>query len=205
MLTVGDRPLLERTILQLRRAGIREVNLTTHYLPERISHHFGDGQAFGVKISYSNEDQPLGTAGGLKSVKRPDGPFLVINGDILTGVSFQEMLSFHQNHEAVMTVGVRKHEVTVPFGVVECDDVRITELREKPSITLFINAGIYLLEPAACEYIPDGRHFDMTDLIQALLGSGRTVVGFPIIEYWRDVGTQEDYLRAQDDLRHGRI
>jgi dTDP-glucose pyrophosphorylase/CBS domain-containing protein len=205
MLPVGDRPLLERTIQQLRRAGIRDVNLTTHYLPDNIVQHFGDGEAFGVKLSYAKEDHPLGTAGGLKLVKRPDGPFVVINGDILTRVSFQDMLLYHRKHAAELTVGVRRYEVKVPFGVVECDDVRITQVREKPSLTLFINAGIYLLEPSACDRIPDGQHFDMTDLIQALLDAGRTVVSFPIMEYWLDVGHHEDYQKAQDDVRAGRI
>lgn len=205
MLPVGDRPLLERSIEQLRRSGIRDVSLTTHYLPESIISHFGDGEAFGVRISYSNEDQPLGTAGGLKLVKRPDGPFVVINGDILTGVSFEEMLRYHRTYGAEMTVGVRKHDVKVPFGVVECDDARITALREKPLLTLLINAGIYLLDPSAYDLIPEGEHFDMTDLIRKMLDEERMVVSFPIIEYWQDVGRPEDYQQAQDDLRNALI
>lgn len=205
MLLVGDRPLLELTIQQLRRAGIREVNLTTHYLPENIVRHFGDGEAFGVRLSYAREDHPLGTAGGLKLLKRADGPFLVINGDILTGVSFQEMLNYHRKHGAEMTVGVRKYELKVPFGVVECDDVRITQIREKPTLNLFVNAGVYLLQPSVCDYIPEGQRFDMTDLIQKLLDIGRPVVSFPILEYWLDVGRPEDYMKAQEDVRKGKI
>lgn len=205
MLPVGDRPLLELTIQQLRRAGIREVNLTTHYLPENIIRHFGNGEAFGVRLSYAREDHPLGTAGGLKLLKRADGPFLVINGDILTGVSFQEMLGYHRKYGAEMTVGVRKYEVKVPFGVIECDDARVTQLREKPTLNFFVNAGVYLLQPSACDYIPEGQRFDMTDLIQKLLEIGRTVVSFPIMEYWLDVGRPEDYLKAQEDVRNGKI
>lgn len=201
MLPVGDRPLLERTIKQLRRSGIRDVSMTTHYLQDSIVQHFGDGEEYGVRINYANEDQPLGTAGGLKLIQRPAGPFVVINGDILTGVSFEKMLEYHRGYEAEITVGVRRYVIDVPFGVVECEDVRITQLREKPSLTLFINAGIYLLEPAVCDSIPDGEHFDMTDLIQRLLDKGRTVVSFPIIEYWLDVGRPEDYRQAQEDLR----
>jgi len=200
MLPVGDRPLLERTIRQLRRSGIRDVNMTTHYLQEHITQHFGDGGEFGVRISYTNEDQPLGTAGGLKLIERPSGPFVVINGDILTGVSFDKMHEYHLAHGAEITVGVRRYVIDVPFGVVECDDVHITRLQEKPSFTLFINAGIYLLQPTACDFIPDGEYFDMTDLIKKLLEEGRPVVSFPIIEYWLDIGRPEDYQRAQDEL-----
>jgi dTDP-glucose pyrophosphorylase/CBS domain-containing protein len=200
MLPVGDRPLLELTIQQLRRSGIRDVNLTTHYLPESIVNHFGDGEGFGVRLNYLKEDHPMGTAGGLRQMNRPNGPFLVINGDILTGVPFQEMLAYHRKHRAILTAGVRKYEMQVPFGVVECEDVRITNLQEKPSLSFFINAGTYLLEPSACDYIPEGCPFDMTDLIQKLLAAGRRVVSFPIMEYWLDVGRHEDYQKAQEDV-----
>jgi dTDP-glucose pyrophosphorylase/CBS domain-containing protein len=205
MLPVGDRPLLELTIEQLRRSGIRAVSLTTHYLPETITNHFGDGEHFGVRLNYLKEDHPMGTAGGLKQMKRPEGSFLVINGDILTGVPFKEMLVYHRKHGAVLTVGVRKYEMQVPFGVVECEDVRITKLQEKPSLSFFINAGTYLLEPSALDYIPEGQPFDMTDLMQRLIEAGRPVVGFPIREYWLDVGRHEDYQKAQKDVLKGRI
>jgi dTDP-glucose pyrophosphorylase/CBS domain-containing protein len=203
MLPVGDKPLLERTIQQLRRSGIRKISLTTHYLPDSIIEHFGDGNAFGVRLNYLKEEVPLGTAGGIKLMKRPRNPFVVINGDIITGVPFQEMLNFHRKHGAVLTVGVRKYDVEVPFGVVELDEVRINCIREKPSFNFFINAGIYLLEPDVSEYIPSGRRFDMTELIQALIEAGKVVVSFPIMEYWLDIGRHEDYVRAQEDVRNG--
>lgn len=205
MLPVGDKPLLERTIDRLRDAGVRNVHLTTHYLPENIREHFGGGEKFGVRIDYAQEDHPLGTAGGLRLLPRPGTPFVVINGDILTGVSFDEMLQFHKRHKALLTVGVRKYEVHVPFGVVECDDVSITGLKEKPSMGFFINAGIYLLEPEAYDLIPEGQFFNMTDLIDKLLADGGKVVSFPIIEYWLDIGRHEDYQKAQEDAVGGKL
>lgn len=205
MLPVGERPLLELIIQQLRRAGIHDVNLTTHYLPESISGHFGNGEDFGVHLNYSREEHPLGTAGGLRLMPRPQGPFLVINGDILTGVPFQQMLQYHRSHRAMLTVGVRKYEMQVPFGVVDCDDVRITRIEEKPCLSYFINAGTYLLEPEAWDHIPENRQFDMTDLIRVLLEAGQTVVGFPIMEYWIDVGRHEDYIKAQELVLKGEI
>ncbi len=205
MLPVGDRPLLELTISQLRRAGIRDVNLTTHYLSESIVRHFGDGEAFGVRLKYVREEHPLGTAGGLRLLKEPAGTLLVMNGDILTGMRFTEFLSYHRRHGAEATIGVRKYEVEVPFGVVETDGAQVKRLREKPTMSFFINAGAYLLEPSACDMIPEGRRFDMTDLIQSLIDSGRKVVSFPIVEYWLDVGRHEDYQKAQQDVINGRI
>jgi len=205
MLPVGERPLLELIIHQLRRAGIHDVNLTTHYLPDSISGHFGNGEHFGVRLNYSREENPLGTAGGLRLMPRPQGPFLVINGDILTGVPFQQMLQYHRTNKAMLTVGVRKYEFQVPFGVVDCDDVRITKIEEKPCHSYFINAGTYMLEPAAWDLIPEGSRFDMTDLIRVLLEAGETVVGFPIMEYWIDVGRHEDYVKAQELVSKGAL
>jgi dTDP-glucose pyrophosphorylase/CBS domain-containing protein len=205
MLPVGDRPLLELIIQQLRRSGIRDVNLTTHYLSDSITDYFGDGEDFGVSLNYFQEDHPMGTAGGLKHMKRPEGTFIVINGDILTTLPFQEMLAYHRQHGAVLTAGVRKHEVHIPFGVVECEDVRIVGLTEKPSFGFFINAGAYLLEPRAWDFIPQQQRFDMTDLIHKLLDAGLPVVGFPIMEYWVDVGKKEDYQRAQEDVGKGKL
>lgn len=205
MLPLGDRPLLEHTLQQLGKAGITTVHLATHHQSEQISTHFGDGGAFGMNLKYAREDQPLGTAGGLKLVAPAAETMLVLNGDILTGMSFRDMLDFHRRHHAEMTVGVRKYEISVPFGVIECSDIHIRGLREKPTETLFINAGVYLLEPSVLALIPDQVRFDMTDLIQALLAKGRSVVSFPILEYWLDIGRPEDYQKAQEDLRNGRI
>jgi dTDP-glucose pyrophosphorylase/CBS domain-containing protein len=203
MLSIGDKPLLEHTIQQLRRSGIRDITLTTHYLPESIVQYFGDGSTFGVRLNYLQEDYPLGTAGGIALMKRTDSTLLVINGDIITDVPFQEMLNFHRKHHASLTVGVRKYDVEVPFGVVELDEIHVNHIQEKPSLNFFINAGAYLLEPEVCDFIPSGQRFDMTELIQTLIEAGRTVVSFPIMEYWLDMGRHEDYVKAQEDVRNG--
>ncbi len=201
MLPVGDRPLMELTVERLRQAGIRRVHVTTHYQADKIREHFADGSAFGVELRYVAEEQPLGTAGGLGLLTPPQEPLLVINGDILTQVDFRAMLAYHQEHQADMTVGVRRYDLQVPYGVVECEDIRVRRLTEKPWLSFFVNAGIYLLEPTVYQYIPNGQCFNMTDLIQRLLDAGRTVVSFPIVEYWLDIGQHEDYERAQEDVR----
>lgn len=205
MLPVGDRPLLERTIERLRDAGIRQVNVTTHHLADQITSHFGDGRAMGVQIRYVPEERPLGTCGGLRLVGEPTGPLLVINGDILTGVNFGDLVGFHRKVGADATVCVRKYEVQVPYGVVEVDGTWLRGVKEKPSVGFFVNAGIYLLEPSVQRYIPDGERFDMTDLIGRLLADGRRVATFPIVEYWLDVGQPADYAQAQRDVETARI
>jgi dTDP-glucose pyrophosphorylase/CBS domain-containing protein len=200
LLPVGDRPLMERTIERLRRAGIRRVNVATHYLSDKISNHFGDGRQFGVEMRYVTEDRPLGTAGALRLMEPPTGPLLVVNGDILTGVNYQDMLAYHRENGAIATVGVRKYDVEVPYGVIDCSGVAVSALREKPVQQFLVNAGMYLLDPAAVAYIPAGERFDMTDLIQRLLAEGRKVVAFPVVEYWLDIGKPADYERAQQDV-----
>ena len=199
MLTIGERPLIEDIVTQLREAGIRRVSITTHYKSEAINRHFGDGQKFGVEISYVNEDRPLGTAGALALMEPWKSPLLVVNGDILTRVSFRSMLAFHEEHDAMMTVGVRQYEWDVPYGVVETDEVEIRRLSEKPTLRVLINAGVYVLEPQVHSYLVSGRRFDMTDLIGLLLKEKQRVISFPISEYWLDVGRRGDYEKAQAD------
>lgn len=205
MLPVGDRPLMELVIEQLRQAGIRRVNIATHYQPEKITDYFGDGRSFGVDLNYVTEDRPLGTAGALGLIQTPEEPILVINGDILTKVDFRAMLAYHQEHRAVLTLGVRRYDLNVPYGVVQSDGVFVEGLIEKPLLSFFVNAGIYLLEPAVHRYIPNQQRFDMTDLIQRLLDEDQPVASFLIREYWLDIGQHADYAQAQEDVKSGRF
>jgi NDP-sugar pyrophosphorylase family protein len=205
MLPLGERPLMEHILGQLREAGITRVGVATHYLPEKIKDHFGDGAGFGVELSYLTEERPLGTAGALSLMQPPAGPLLVINGDILTRVDFKAMLAFHQEQDAQVTVGVRQFHMDVPYGVVQAEGGFVSELTEKPVYRFFVNAGIYLLQPAVFRYLSRGRRLDMTELIQALLAESQRVASFPIHEYWLDIGQHQDYLRAQEDLENGRL
>ena len=197
MLPVGDRPLMEIIIEQLKEAGVKQVQITTCHKAEKIEEHFGDGRNFGVQLSYVPEEEPLGTAGGLGLLDPPKETTLVINGDILTQLNFQAMLMFHRMHRAILTMAVRRYDFQVPFGVIECEGPYVQGLSEKPSFNFFVNAGIYLLEPEVYAYISKGQRCDMTDLIQRLLDGKRQVVSFPIREYWLDIGQPGDYELAQ--------
>ena len=205
MLPVGDRPLLEIIVDQLRDAGIKHVKIAVHHGSEKIAEHFANGKAFGVDISYATEDRPLGTAGALGLIERPKETTLVINGDILTQVDFRAMLNFHREHHADLTVAVHRWDFQVPYGVVECDGATVRGLAEKPQLKFFVNAGIYLLEPVTYQHIPSGEPYDMTDLIARLLERSRPVVAFPIREYWIDIGEHADYQQAQQDMLGGKV
>jgi dTDP-glucose pyrophosphorylase/CBS domain-containing protein len=199
MLPVGDRPLLERIVAQLRDAGITHVNLTTHFRADAILEHFGDGRAFGVEIEYVSEDRPLGTAGALGLV-RSDGPLLVMNGDIVTDVDFRSMHRFHDEHAADMTVALRPYEVRVPYGVVELSGADVEGIVEKPLLRGFVNAGIYLVGGDVAASVAPGEALEMPELIERLVREGRRVVGFPLREYWLDIGQPVDYEQALADV-----
>ncbi len=202
MLPVGDQPLMERTLEQLRSAGIKRVNVTVHHKSDKITEYFGDGRAFGVDISYVNEERPLGTAGALALMDPPQETMLVINGDILTQVDFRTMLAYHREQHSDLTVGVLRQDLQVPYGVLECEGANVQNFSEKPVLSFLVNAGIYLLEPSVHGFIPFGQRFDMTDLIQRLLEEDRRVTAFPISEYWLDVGQLADYKRAMEDVKN---
>lgn len=196
MLPLGDKPILERIVTQLRDSGIENINVTTHYKQKIISDHFGDGRSFGVNINYVEEDQPLGTAGSLKRIKHTGDPILVMNGDVLTDVNFRAMLDFHLEQSSDMTVAVSIQKIEIPYGVLETDGLNVTKIEEKPVLQHFMNAGIYLINPNVFEYIPESLPFDMPDLISAIIEANLQVITFPVYEYWIDIGKHGDYQQA---------
>ncbi len=204
MLPVGNKPLLQLIVEQLKQAGIRQVNVATHYKGDVIAEHFKNGEAFGVDIRYVKEDQPLGTAGALSLLEEVDEPLLVMNGDILTRVDFRALLHFHREHKADLTVCVRQYEFNVPYGVIDADGVNVKGISEKPVVRQFINAGIYLLNSQVRKLIPNGQPYDIPDLIDRLINEQRTVVCFPIREYWLDIGKVDQYDQAKADIAAGR-
>jgi len=205
MLQIGGKPLLELILMKLKSAGISEAYITTHYHSEKIVAYFGDGGSFGLDIKYIEEEQPLGTAGALRLLPALNQPMVVMNGDILTSVDLHAMWLFHQSNAADISVAVREYAHAIPYGVIEMQDNRITALEEKPVIRRFINAGIYMINPQVLQHIPQTAPFDMTDLIQLALKNGLTAASFPVIEYWVDIGYQDDYYRAKDDYEEGRL
>ena len=201
MLPVGDRPLIEHIVRQLRDAGITRVSVTTHFQSAAIVDHLGDGRSLGVDIDYLNEDRPLGTAGSLGTLPPWQAPLLVMNGDILTRINHRSMLEFHQENQAVVTVGVRQYDVQVPYGVLKTDGLEVKGVSEKPTFRFFVNAGIYLLEPSVRQHVQPNERLDMTDLLTRLLAAGQRVISFPISEDWLDIGQLADYEKAQAQFR----
>ncbi|MBI4064632.1 MAG: nucleotidyltransferase family protein [Elusimicrobia bacterium] len=206
MLPIDGRPLMEITVNRLRESSVKQIHVITHYKSNKIKEYFRDGSSFGVEMNYLHEEDPRGTAGSLSLMADSKDPLLVINGDIVTTLNFKAMLFYHQKQEADMTVAVTPYLLQVPFGVIKSDETsQVISVQEKPEMRFLVNAGIYLVEPSVCANIPNGRRFDMTDLIEHLMREGRRVVSFPIHEYWTDVGQFADYERVQSDIKSGKV
>ncbi len=202
MLTVGNKPILERILDRCGSAGLREIYLSVNYLAAQIQDHFEDGSRWGLTIEYLEEIEPLGTAGPL-GLLPPEikGPFLVLNGDVLTEVDLRRMVEFHDDRGPAATVALRELVVGVPYGVVSLEGVDVREIREKPSFRHFVNAGVYVLTREIVDLIPPGQACDMPDLLRDAIEKRLSVKGFPIHEDWLDVGSFESLGEARE--KHG--
>lgn len=200
MLRVGSRPLLEIILEQCVEAGFREFYIAVNYLKEQIKDHFQDGARWQVMIEYLEENQPLGTAGALSLLpSHPVDSLLVLNGDVLTRVDYNRLLRFHAEQDAAATLCVREHTTQIPYGVVRLEDLRVLTLEEKPVLSHYVNAGIYLLDPKLLDLVPNDRFFDMPQLLEKAMQNKHCVSAFPVHEYWLDVGLPEMLERAHGE------
>ena len=200
MLTLNDKPILEIILVNLIQQGFKKFYISVNYKAEMIEKHFGDGTKLDVKINYLKEKKTMGTAGALGLLpERPREPLIVMNADLLTKINFRQLLDFHNAHKALATMCVRDYRFQVPFGVVNIDQYNLCGIDEKPTHHFFVNAGIYVLSPVALGFIPKEKAYDMTELFQDLIKSGREAIAFPVREYWLDIGRFDDYEKANTE------
>ena len=201
MLPIGGKPLLETIILSLKEQGFYKFYISTHYLPEIIKNHFGNGENFDIQIQYVHENEPLGTGGALSLLPRQevDLPFIMINGDVLTNINFIKLIDFHVSQNAVATMCVREFQYQIPYGVVNSEQNDIQSMTEKPSYYFDINTGIYVISPELLEQV-EPQFIGMPTILEQQIGKSQKVVSYPLHEYWLDIGHMEDYNRAQRDI-----
>ena len=207
MVSVLNRPFLEHTITYLKQYGIENIILAVSCLPEVIQDYFGDGSRLGVELTYTTEDNPLGTAGAVKNAEQYlDSTFVVLNGDIFTNIDIADILTFHRDKGAKVTIALTRVDNPSAFGVVETSgDSRVQRFIEKPSpdqvTSHWINAGIYIIESEVLGHAPANTHYMFEkELFPLLLKLDEPVYGYPFNGYWIDVGTPDKYLRLNCDL-----
>ncbi|MFC1516095.1 nucleotidyltransferase family protein [Thermodesulfobacteriota bacterium] len=206
MLKVGDKPILENIVGNLKMFGIHKLFIALNFKADLIEQHFGDGSHYGMDIQYLREEKKLGTAGALSLLKeRPKQPIVVMNSDLITEINFKHLIDFHEeNEESSATMCIREYEIEVPYGVVETEECYLTSLKEKPVHRVFINAGIYVLDPDVLDYIPKDTYTDMTEIFSKLFNDRKRATVYPISEYWVDIGTIADLKRANSHHRSNR-
>jgi len=190
MLLMNEKPILEIILQQFIQAGFKRFYFSVYYLKEKIKKYFKDGSKWNIEIHYLEEDKPLGTAGSLSLLPdKPSHPVLVVNGDVLTKIDYNHLLQFQAYHKADILLCVREHISKIPYGIVKMNDLDVQALDEKPTLTHFINAGIYMLNPRVLDFVPKNTFFDMPDLIKKVIEKKLKIKAFPIHEYWQDIGT----------------
>ncbi|GEA06022.1 alcohol dehydrogenase [Alteromonas sp. KUL42] len=198
MLKLGNKPILELILQRFIRAGFYRFYISTHYMPEKIVEHFGDGSEWGVEIAYLHEDKPLGTAGALGLLPKDiiSEPMFLMNGDLLTDIDFLALLAHHDEHGGEATMCVREYEYQIPFGVVTTAEHQVSGIVEKPIHKYFINAGVYVLSPSLVKSIPKGQALDMPTLLSQKLESHGRINHFKVDQDWIDIGRLDDFKKA---------
>lgn len=201
LIPLGDKPILEILMYQMRRAGITDVVLTVGYLSELLSAYFGTGERFGVNISYSFEKKPLGTSGPLSIIEGLDDTFMVANGDVLCDMQLDQLIADHKQSGAIATIAMYHRQVNIDLGVIQLNgDQTIVGYIEKPRYVYPVSMGLYIFEPEVLKYIPENEYLDFPDLVHILIENGELVRGFPFQGYWRDLGRPDDYESAMHDF-----
>jgi NDP-sugar pyrophosphorylase family protein len=202
LVPLGETPILEIIIRQLRSHGFLEITLAVGHLSELIKSYFKDGRSLGVKISYSKEPYPLGTVGPLNLIRGLDDTFLLMNGDILTTLSFSKLIKHHKANKGIATIAVHKRDLNVDYGVIRLNKNKITDYDEKPTIKYNVSMGIYVFEPRVLKYIPQNKKLDFPDLILKLIRKKENVMGYVSMDDWLDIGRHDDYAQAQEEFNN---
>jgi mannose-1-phosphate guanylyltransferase len=213
MAPVVDTPIIEHIFALLAAHGIDEVHVNVHYLADALLEAYGEeSRVNGMNVHLSREDELLGTAGGVKRLAGNfDGTFVVVSGDALTDVDIGELVAFHKEKGSLATIALHRVYDTSEFGVVDVDgEGNILGFQEKPdpeeAISTLANTGIYVFEPRALDYVPEGTFFDFArDVFPKFLENGERFVGYQGNFYWSDIGTLQAYREAQYDVLSGRV
>jgi dTDP-glucose pyrophosphorylase len=202
MLKAGGRPVIEHIIDMFTSHGFSKFALSVNYKSEIIKDHFKDGKEYGVEIRYLEETKRLGTGGALSLIDFPvTEAFFVINGDVLSSLDYEALLTFHLEENSIGTMCIRKDSYQIPYGVIKVDDKKnILDVQEKPLEEFFINTGVYMLNPEVLQFIPKNKFFNLPDLFKILASKEKIIKSFEIVDYWIDIGRASDYDQINKDF-----
>ena len=202
LLTIGDKAIIDYNIEALAAVGLTDITVTVNYLAEQIEAHFA-GEVAGVKVRCVREDRPLGTIGSAALVDiAPGGDTIVMNSDLLTTISFEDLYLHHRNQHADITIAAVPYNVSVPYAILDTEGDRVIALEEKPSYSYYANAGIYIFSNAILRTLRPDERTDATDLIERAIAEGKRVSYFPINGTWIDIGSPVDFAHARELMRH---
>lgn len=202
LLPVGEKAIIDHNIDRLISYGVKHINVTVNYLKEQLEEHFAEPHN-GVQVQTVREPKFLGTIGSIRFVKEfYKDTILVMNSDLFTNINYEDFYLHFKEHDAEMSVAVVPYTVSVPYGIFDLDGRDIQGLIEKPTYNYYANAGIYLIKRSALDEIPEDTFFNATDLIEKLISEGKKVIRFPLNGTWIDIGTPQEYKKAQDLVRH---
>ena len=203
LLDVGDKPIIEHNIDRLINIGIENIHISIKYLGEQIKDYFGNGNTKKVKISYIEENEPLGTIGSVALVDHfQKSTILLMNSDLLTNIDLVEMYNEFSKQNADILIATIPYKINVPYAVMEIEKDKVDSFKEKPTYTYQCNAGIYLLKKELVNLIPKNEFYNATDLMKKMIDLGMNVSYYPILGYWLDIGKHEDYKKANEDIKH---
>ena len=198
LVPVGEIPILEILLRQLRRDGLADILLAVGHMEHLVRAYFGNGRKWRLRLEYFHEERPLGTVGVLGMLRWAREPVLVINGDILTNLSFKQLVKTHQRGQSLITLVVCQREVPIDFGVVELDaQGDICRYREKPRNRHLVSTGIVVVSPGARRLIRRGEALNLPDLVGRAISRGERVKALVSRAFWLDIGRPNDYAAAQ--------
>jgi len=200
LMPIGEMPILEIVIRQLARHGFNDLTLAVGYLAELLMAYCGDGSKFGVKLEYSKEEQPLGTAGPISLIPNLKETFLVMNGDLLTTIDYSAMWKYHKERGAIATLASYRREVKIDLGVIESEDGWVKDYIEKPTYHYAVSTGIYIFEPDVLMHVEKGQRLDLPELVLRLMRAGQKVNIYNFDGYWLDIGRHDDYDSAIEEF-----
>lgn len=201
LMPIGDMPILEILLRQMKRAGVNRVILSVGHLAELLRAFFQDGENLGLQIRYSLEERPLGTAGPLSLIDGLDSAFLVTNGDVLTTLDLAQLIARHRASGAAATIATHQRRVKIDLGVVQKNGSdEILGYVEKPTYEFLVSMGMYVFEPHVLDYIPRNQYLDFPDLVLRLIKHGERVLSYPFDGYWQDLGRPDDYEQAVQEF-----